>query len=166
MALLEYLGPLVGRLRVARNLSQEKLAHLCGLHATTISEIERSKTGVTLATLEALARGLGIEPGHLLIMAVYGEQASRAPEIGSKARGTGYGTSTRQLRFPIVAERTSTGYSAYSPDLPGCTATGRSPEEVEHAMHQAITAQLQRLRQEGSPIPEPSSYTTIVNVTV
>jgi len=166
MALLEYLGPLVGRLRVARNLSQEKLAHLCGLHATTISEIERGKTGVTLATLEGLGRGLGLEPGHLLIMAVYGEPEADAPETGTKVGHTDYGSSTRQLRFSIVAERTSAGYSAYCPDLPGCSASGGSREEVEEAIRKAIIAQVQRLHQEGSPIPEPASYTAIVSVTL
>lgn len=166
MALLEYLGPLVGRLRVARNLSQEKLAHLCGLHATTISEIERGKTGVTLATLEGLGRGLGLEPGHLLIMAVYGEPEADTPETGTKVRHTDYGSSTRQLRFSIVAERTSAGYSAYCPELPSCAATGGTREDVERAMREAITAELQSLRRTGSPIPEPASYATVVTVTV
>ncbi len=148
MVLLERFGPLVGRLRVARNLSQEKLAHLSGLHATTISEVERGKTNVTLETLEALARGLGIEPGDLVTMA------------------GGEPQSARQLRFSIVAERTSTGYAAYCPDLPGCAATGDSRVDVERAMREAITAELESRRRAGSPIPEPASYTTVVSVTL
>ena len=59
MILRDRFGSTIGRLRVARGLSQEKLAHLSGLHATTISAIERGKMSVTLETLEGLARGLG-----------------------------------------------------------------------------------------------------------
>jgi transcriptional regulator with XRE-family HTH domain len=164
MALLEYLGPLVGRLRVARNLSQEKLAHLCELHATTISEIERGKTGVTLATLEALAHGLGIEPGHLLIMAVYGEPEANASETGTKVRSTDYGSGSRQLRFSIVAERTAAGYAAYCPDLPGCAATGESRLDVERSMRDAITAELESRRRAGRPVPEPTTYIAFISV--
>jgi predicted RNase H-like HicB family nuclease/DNA-binding Xre family transcriptional regulator len=165
MALLERFGPLIGRLRVARNLSQEKLAHLSGLHATTISAVERGKTSVTLETLEALARGLGTEPGDLVTMAASGEPHPNA-QPRTKTRGTDYGTGARQLRFSIVAERTSAGYSAYCPDLPGCAASGKSREDVERAMREAITAELQSRRRAGSPIPEPASYTTVVNVTL
>lgn len=147
MALLERFGPLVGRLRVARNLSQEKLAQLSGLHATTISDVERGKTGVTLDTLEALARGLGLEPGELITLAA------------------GESQSSGQLRFSIVAEPTAAGYTAYCPDLPGCAATGDSRAEVERAMRAAITAELESRRRAGSPIPEPASYTTVVSVT-
>jgi transcriptional regulator with XRE-family HTH domain len=166
MALLEYFGPLIARLRVARDLSQEKLAHLCGLHATTISEIERGKTDVTLATLEALARGLGIEPGALVTMAGSDEPQPGAAEPGRKARSTDYAAGLRQLRFSIVAERTSAGYAAYCPDVPGAAATGESREDVERAMREAITAKLQTLRRSGSPIPEPASYTTVVTITL
>jgi transcriptional regulator with XRE-family HTH domain len=146
MALLERFGPLIGRLRVARNLSQEKLAHLSGLHATTISEVERGKTSVTLETLEALARGLGIDPGELVTMA-----AAEQPFA-------------RQLRYPIVAERTTAGYAAYCPDLPGCAATGNSRVEVERAMRAAITADLESRRKAGSPLPEPTTYIAVISV--
>jgi len=153
MALLEHFGPLIARIRVARNLSQEKLAHLCGLHATTISEIECGKTDVTLTTLEALARGLGIEPGALVTMAGSGEPQSYAAE-------------SRQLRFSIVAERTSAGYAAYCPDVPGCAATGDSRVDVERAMREAITAELESRRRAGSPMPEPTTYIAVIGITV
>ena len=41
-------------------------------------------------------------------------------------------------RYLIIIEATGTGYSAYSPDLPGCVATGRTRAEVEREMHDAI----------------------------
>lgn len=33
-------------------------------------------------------------------------------------------------RFLIIVEKTATGFSAYSPDLPDCVSTGRSQEEI------------------------------------
>ncbi len=47
-------------------------------------------------------------------------------------------------------------YSAWSPDLPGCAATGASVEEVEAAMRAAIAAHLQGLTEDGGTVPEPS----------
>ena len=166
MAPLEYFGSLIGRIRVARKLTQEKLGQLCELHATTISEIENSKMDPSLTTIYALGRGLGIEPGALVTMAGADEPQTDAAEPGKKARSTDYGAGQRQLRFSIVAERTSAGYAAYCPDLPGCAATGESREDVERAMREAITAELQTLRRAGSPIPEPASYTTVVTITL
>jgi transcriptional regulator with XRE-family HTH domain len=166
MGLKERFGPLIGRLRVARDLSQEKLAHLSGLHATTISKIERGKTRVVLETLEALARGLGIEPGALVTMAGSDAPQPDTAEPGKKAHSTNYGAGLRQLRFSIVAERTSAGYAAYCPDVPGAAATGESREDVERAMREAITAELESRRRTGSPIPEPTTYSAVISVTV
>lgn len=47
-------------------------------------------------------------------------------------------------------------YSAWSPDLPGCVATGGSLGEVEREMHAAIALHLEGLAEDGEPIPEPS----------
>jgi len=162
MTLRERFGSTIGRLRVASDLSQEKLAERSGLHATTISAVERGKMSVTLEKLEGLARGLGISPWELIRIAATGEShadAARTPRAD-------YGAGSRQLRFSIVAERTSSGYSAYCPDLPGCSASGGSREEVERAMRDAITAELQSLRRAGNPLPEPASYATVVSVIV
>jgi predicted RNase H-like HicB family nuclease len=41
-------------------------------------------------------------------------------------------------RFLIVVEKVRKNYSAYSPDLPGCIATGKTREEAEEQMHEAI----------------------------
>ena len=64
-------------------------------------------------------------------------------------------------RYLIVIEQTDSGYSSYSPDLPGCVSTGNSPEEAETNMRKAIEFHVDGLRQEGYPVPEPqagSSY--------
>jgi len=67
-------------------------------------------------------------------------------------------------RYLIVIEETCTGYSAYSPDLPGCVATGWSNEEVKQNMREAIEFHLEGLRLEGYEIPEPHSSSTYIEV--
>jgi predicted RNase H-like HicB family nuclease len=65
-------------------------------------------------------------------------------------------------KYLIVVEPTETGYSAYSPDLPGCVAAGQTRAEVENNMREAIAFHLDGLRQEGQPIPEPQTYSAYV----
>lgn len=67
-------------------------------------------------------------------------------------------------KYLIVVEPTQTGFSAYSPDLPGCIATGGTPAEVERNMREAITFHLDGLREEGQPVPEPHSYSAYVEL--
>jgi predicted RNase H-like HicB family nuclease len=68
------------------------------------------------------------------------------------------------MRILIVVEETDTGYSSYSPDLAGCAATGRTREEVESTMQEAIEFHLDGLRQDGHEVPVPKSYATYVEV--
>jgi len=58
-------------------------------------------------------------------------------------------------RFLIVVEKADGNYSAYSPDLPGCVATGETREETEQNMYQAIEMHLHGLVEDHQPIPEP-----------
>jgi predicted RNase H-like HicB family nuclease len=58
-------------------------------------------------------------------------------------------------RYLIIIEDTPTGFSAYSPDLPGCAATGATREEVEREMHDAIEFHVEGLRLSGYPVPKP-----------
>jgi len=58
-------------------------------------------------------------------------------------------------RFLVVIEKANGNYSAYSPDLPGCIATGRNREEVEQNMYKAIRLHLKGLIQDRRPIPKP-----------
>lgn len=67
-------------------------------------------------------------------------------------------------RYLIVIEETTTGYSAYSPDLPGCVSTGSTREQVEANMQEAIRFHLDGLREEAYDVPEPHSYSTYVEV--
>ncbi len=67
-------------------------------------------------------------------------------------------------RFLIVMEKANGNYSAYSPDLPGCVATGESREEVERNMHEAVKMHVQALREDGLPIPEAQSFAEYIAV--
>jgi predicted RNase H-like HicB family nuclease len=67
-------------------------------------------------------------------------------------------------KYLIVIESTQTGFSAYSPDLPGCIATGDTREEVEQNMREAIAFHLDGLREEGQPVPEPLSSSAYVEL--
>jgi predicted RNase H-like HicB family nuclease len=67
-------------------------------------------------------------------------------------------------KYLIIVEETETGYSAYSPDVPGCGSTGKTKEEVERNIQEAIEFHLEGLREEGYDIPEPSSYSSYVEV--
>ena len=68
------------------------------------------------------------------------------------------------MKYLIVIEPTDTGFSAYSPDLPGCASTGITREECEANMREAIDFHLQGLRDEGETIPQPSSSAAFVEV--
>jgi predicted RNase H-like HicB family nuclease len=67
-------------------------------------------------------------------------------------------------RYLIIIEETSTGYSAYSPDLPGCIAAGKARDRVEREMHDAIEFHLDGLRRAGEPIPTPRSQASYCEV--
>lgn len=57
--------------------------------------------------------------------------------------------------YLIVVEKTDTGFSAYSPDLPGCVSTGPTKSDVEKNMREAIEFHLEGLRLDGDEVPEP-----------
>lgn len=67
-------------------------------------------------------------------------------------------------RYLIIIEKTTTGFSSYSPDLPGCVSTGENREEIERNMREAIEFHLEGLQEEGYPIPEPSSESAYLEV--
>lgn len=69
-------------------------------------------------------------------------------------------------RFLIVIEKAKGNYSAYSPDLPGCVATGKSVEETERNMHKAIQMHVDGLLEDGLPIPASQSIAEYVAITV
>jgi len=68
------------------------------------------------------------------------------------------------MRYAIVIERVGDSYSAYVPDLPGCVATGESIETVEQEIGEAIAFHLDGLREDGLPLPPPSSQVDYVEI--
>lgn len=69
-------------------------------------------------------------------------------------------------RFAIVIEKAAGNFSAYVPDLPGCVATGATLDETERRVREAIELHVEGLREDGLPIPEPSSRVDYVTVDV
>jgi predicted RNase H-like HicB family nuclease len=67
-------------------------------------------------------------------------------------------------RYPVIIEPTSTGYSAYSPDVPGCVSAGDTEEETRRNFQEALFCHFDALREIGAPIPEPSSSVAYVEV--
>ena len=61
------------------------------------------------------------------------------------------------MRYAVVIEKAERNYAAYVPDLPGCVATGQTLEEIEKQIQEAIQLHLRGMREDGLPIPEPSS---------
>lgn len=67
-------------------------------------------------------------------------------------------------RFLVVIEESDNNFSAYSPDLPGCVATGKTREDTETNMYEAIRFHVQGLYEDNLPIPRNSSYAEIMAI--
>jgi predicted RNase H-like HicB family nuclease len=67
-----------------------------------------------------------------------------------------------EMRYAMIIEPGERNYSAYLPDLPGCIATGKTVEEVKRRMREAVELHLSGLREDGLPIPEPTSMADYV----
>ena len=65
-------------------------------------------------------------------------------------------------KFLIVIESAGANYAAYSPDLPGCVATGATREDAERNMYEAIKFHIEGMNEDHQPIPESSSYAEYV----
>lgn len=68
------------------------------------------------------------------------------------------------MRYLVVVEKGTESYGAYVPDLPGCIAVGETRDEVLSSIHEAIEFHLEGLKEDGQPIPPPSSSSEIVEV--
>ncbi|MBS0211989.1 MAG: type II toxin-antitoxin system HicB family antitoxin [Proteobacteria bacterium] len=68
------------------------------------------------------------------------------------------------MRYAIVIEHAEGNFSAYAPDLPGCVATGATVADVEREMRQAIALHVDGLREDGLPIPTPSSRVEYIDI--
>lgn len=68
------------------------------------------------------------------------------------------------VEYAVVIERGADGCSAYVPDLPGCVAAADTEEEVKTLIREAIAFHLECMREDGEPIPEPTSRVAYVEV--
>lgn len=68
-------------------------------------------------------------------------------------------------KYAVIFEQAKTNWAAYVPDLPGCVSTGRTLEETERNVREAISGHLQTLREFGEPVPEPTSVAKEIEVT-
>jgi len=68
------------------------------------------------------------------------------------------------MKILIIVEQSETGFSAYSPDLPGCVSTGATREECAKNMREAIEFHLEGMKEAGLPLPNPTSSSTYVEV--
>jgi predicted RNase H-like HicB family nuclease len=68
------------------------------------------------------------------------------------------------MKYLIVIEETVNGYSAYSPDIPGCAAVGQSVEETEQKIREAIEFHVEGLRAEGIDVPRPTTRSCWVEI--
>jgi len=66
------------------------------------------------------------------------------------------------MRYAVVIEKANDNYSAYVPDLPGCVATGPTVEAVEAEIRAAIGFHIDGLKQDGQPVPPPTSLAEYV----
>ena len=67
-------------------------------------------------------------------------------------------------KYLVIFEKANDNYSAYSPDLPGCIATGKTRDEVEKNIRQAISFHIEGLVEDRLPPPEPASFTEYIEV--
>ncbi len=69
------------------------------------------------------------------------------------------------MKYTVIFEQGPTSWGAYVPDLPGVITVGDSREEVEELIQEAIKLHVNGMREEGLPIPKPSSFAGEVEVT-
>ena len=67
-------------------------------------------------------------------------------------------------KYLVIFEKAGNNYSAYSPDLPGCIATGRTLSEVKKTIREAIKFHIEGLQEDGMPLPEPISFTEYIGI--
>ena len=67
-------------------------------------------------------------------------------------------------RYAVIIERTNTGFSAFSPDVPGCAAVGETEDETRRNFQDALAAHFDAMRETGEPIPEPQSSVDYVEI--
>ena len=68
------------------------------------------------------------------------------------------------MKYAVIVEEGENSFGAYAPDLPGCVAVGETKEEVLNLIQEAIEFHIEGLREDGQPIPEPSSRIEYIEI--
>ena len=68
------------------------------------------------------------------------------------------------MRYLVIVEKGASSFGAYVPDLPGCVAAGESKEVVLALIHEAIEFHIEGLKEDGLPVPLPTSYSELVDI--
>ena len=68
------------------------------------------------------------------------------------------------MKYTVIYEKSSTGYGAYVPDLPGCVATTRTLEKTKKLIREAIELHIESLKQHGERVPEPTTVSDYITV--
>jgi predicted RNase H-like HicB family nuclease len=68
------------------------------------------------------------------------------------------------MKYLVVIERGPSSFGAYVPDIPGCVAVAETRQEVEALIREAIEFHIEGLREEGQPLPEPTSTSQFVSI--
>jgi predicted RNase H-like HicB family nuclease len=68
------------------------------------------------------------------------------------------------VKYAVLFEKAENNWAAYVPDLPGCMTTGKTLEETEINVREAIEGHLRTLRDFGDPIPQPTSVAKDVEI--
>jgi predicted RNase H-like HicB family nuclease len=68
------------------------------------------------------------------------------------------------MKYWVIIEKTRRNYSAYVPDLPGCISTGKTLADIKRNIREAIAFHIEGMKEEGLPIPAPSSSADLVEV--
>jgi predicted RNase H-like HicB family nuclease len=68
------------------------------------------------------------------------------------------------MKYTVIVEKGDTSWGAYVPDLPGCIAAGESRDEVLRLIREAVEFHIEGLRQQGNAVPEPHSFSELVEI--
>jgi predicted RNase H-like HicB family nuclease len=74
------------------------------------------------------------------------------------------GDKSMRQRYAVIFEEAESNWAAYVPDLPGCITTGKTLEETERNIREAIQGHLQTLREFGEPVPPPVSLAREIEI--
>src|SRR5438105_10208635 len=114
--------------------------------------------GEVIASFDAYEAGDRDGSGQARRGGSAGNTQQRAEAGGLEEIGEG------QMRYLVVIEKGAKSFGAYVPDLPGCVAAGETRDEALKLIREAIEFHIEGLKQEGQPVPPPSSTSEVVDV--